>query len=124
MIYHIVTKDKWEANKTKTFYTPNSYLRDGYIHCSYENQILKVAETLYRGQKGLLVLCINESKLGSLLKSEDLFKLNEHYPHIYGKLSIKTIEKIVELKLNNTGEFIKPNLKPISSLIVEQKEWT
>ncbi len=124
MIYHIITKEKWNINKNKAYYTPNSLIREKYIHCSYEDQILKVAETFHRGQVNLLVLCINESKLGSMFKSEDLFNLNEKYPHVYGELPIKSIEKVVELNISGTGEFIKPNLDPISSLVVEQGEWT
>lgn len=124
MIYHITTKEQWSTIKTKSYYTPNSLIREGYIHCSFEDQILKVAETLHRGQVDLLILCINETKLGSIFKSEDLFNLKEKYPHIYGELSLKTIEKVVELKISETGAFIKPNLGPISSLVVEQREWT
>lgn len=124
MIYHIINSSKWDSLKYKAFYTPNSLGREGYIHCSFENQLLKVAETFNRGQKDLLVLCINESKVKSILKVEDLFNLKEDYPHLYGELPINAIEKVVKLEISDSGDFIKPNLTEISSLSVKEREWT
>lgn len=124
MIYHIVTKDKWSQFKSKAFYRCNSLDRDGYIHCSFENQVLKVANTLHRGQENLLILCIDQERVDSILKIEDLFHLNENYPHLYDELPITAVEKVIELKLSDTGDFIKPNLTDISLLNVEEKEWT
>lgn len=124
MIYHIISKEKWNQLKNKSYYSPNSLSREGYIHCSYAEQLLKVAQTFYKGQRNLVVLCINESKISNLLKSEDLFNLKENYPHVYGELPVSCIEKIVELLIDSNGDFIKPNLDPLSSLVVKQKEWT
>lgn len=124
MIYHIITKEKWEKVKKNVFYKPNSLKREGYIHCSFEDQVIKVANTFYKGQENLVILCIDEDKVRSILKVEDLFNLSENYPHIYGELPINSIEKVVPLKLSGTGDFIKPNLTSVSSLRVEQGEWT
>ncbi|QEN05183.1 DUF952 domain-containing protein [Thiospirochaeta perfilievii] len=124
MIYHLINKEKWNKVKSKVYYRPKSVDREGYIHCSYDDQLLKVAESFHRGEEGLLVLCINEQFLGDMLRSEDLFNLNEKYPHVYGELPIKSIEKVVPLEVNESGDFIKPNLESISTLVVEQGEWT
>lgn len=124
MIYHIISKEKWASHKDNTYYFTSSIEREGYIHCSFDTQIMKVADTFYKSEKDLLILCINENKLDVEYKTEDLFNLNEKYPHVYGGIIIKSIEKIVELTLDKEGDFIKPNLDPISSLFVKQKEWT
>lgn len=124
MIYHIVQKDKWELFKSKAFYKTNSLTREGYIHCSFENQVLKVANTFHKGQKDLLVLCIDDKKIKNIVRVEDLFNLNENYPHVYDELPKNAIEKVVELKVSDTGDFIKPNLSSLSSILVEEKEWT
>lgn len=124
MIYHIVQKDKWQLFKSKTFYKTHSLEREGYIHCSFEDQVLKVANTFHKGQRDLLVLCIDDNKIKSIVKVEDLFNLNENYPHIYDELPKNAIEKVVKLEVSDTGDFIKPNLSSLSSLAVEEKEWT
>lgn len=124
MIYHLIEKEQWELCCKNSSYKPNSVDREGYIHCSFEEQIMKVANTFYKNQKNLLILCINEKKLTSSLKVEDLFNLNEAYPHIYGELPIKSIVKVISIEVDSNGEFIKPNLEILSSLVVKQKEWT
>jgi len=124
MIFHIVTEENWFQEKSHAFYRPNSLARDNYIHCSFEDQILRVAETLYRGREDILLLCIDETKLEKILRVEDLFNLNEKYPHLYGSLPTNTIEKVVKLEINKKGDFVKPNLKSISSLKVKHGEWT
>lgn len=124
MIFHIVTEDNWNINKHKVLYKTHSLDREGFIHCSFENQLLKVANTLYRGSEDMLVLCINEDKVKHILKVEDLYKLNEDYPHLYGELPVNAVEKVVKLELLKDGTFKKPDLSPLSSLEVPLQEWT
>lgn len=124
MIYHIVKKSVWEKTKHSVYYTTHSLNREGFIHCSFEDQVVKVANTLYKGANDLLVLCIDDIKVKSILKVEDLYRLNEKYPHLYGKLPINSIEKVVELEVLEDGTFLKPNLSSLSSLKVSLQEWT
>lgn len=124
MIYHLVKESTWDTFKHKVHYSTHSLSREGFIHCSYRDQLLKVANTLYRGSNDLLVLCINEDKVEHILKVEDLYKLDENYPHLYGELPINAVEKVVKIELLKDGTFKEPNLNPLSSLEVEEKEWT
>lgn len=124
MIFNLIKKEQWDICKKQKLYQPKSIEREGYIHCSFEDQILKVAETFYKEQKNLLILCINEKKIDCEVKIEDLFNLNEKYPHVYGSLPIRSIEKVVELNIDSDGNFIKPDLKSINSFLVKQREWT
>lgn len=124
MIYHILKKSVWDSFKNSVYYKSHSLDREGFIHCSFENQVLKVANTLYKGSNDLLVLCINEEKVSDNLKVEDLYHLNEEYPHIYGEIPLNSIEKVVTLELLSDGTFKKPNLSPLSSLEVPRQEWT
>lgn len=106
------------------YYNSGSLEREGFIHCSFEDQVLKVANTLHKGQDDLVILCINRSKVADILRIEDLFNIKEEYPHLYGKLPVNAVMKAVPLELDSEGEFILPNLDPVSSLNVEIKEWT
>lgn len=124
MIYHLVKESSWQDFKNKVYYSSNSLDREGFIHCSYKDQLIKVANTLYRGSKDLIVLCINEEKVEHILKVEDLYNLNENYPHLYGELPINAVEKVVKIEMLKDGTFKEPNLVPLSSLTVEEREWT
>lgn len=124
MIYHILKKSSWESHKNSIYYKTHSLDREGFIHCSFEEQVVKVANTLYKGSTDLLVLCINEDKIKQLIKVEDLYHLNEDYPHVYGEIPLNAVEKVVNLELLNDGTFKKPNLSSLSSLKVPLQEWT
>lgn len=107
MIYHITTIGNWNKFKKKDYFSAESLKTDGFIHCSYKNQIIKVAEYLFSGQQDLIILRIDELKLAVDLISEDLYELNEKYPHIYGKVNLNSILNTEPLKFKN-GSFCLP----------------
>ncbi|MGL1894004.1 MAG: DUF952 domain-containing protein [Spirochaetaceae bacterium] len=124
MIYHILTETKWNTVKTGLTYQPTSLAVEGYIHCSFEDQILKIANAYYKNQSNIVILCINEKRIDSEIKLENLFNMDENYPHVYGELPINAVQGVVKLELDSNGNFITPDLTLLSSLVVEQGEWT
>ena len=60
MIYHITKRAAWEQSLTKGHYSASSLDSEGFIHCSTRDQVLGVAQDLFRGQSDLVLLCINE----------------------------------------------------------------
>lgn len=72
MIFHLVSKKEWEALLPKRPYTPSTYLKDGFIHCSGDEvTVLGVANRFYKDVPGdVLLLVIDETKLTSTLKWE------------------------------------------------------
>lgn len=88
-----------------TFYRPKSYDKDGFIHLSFEDQYLRVAKSLYLDYDTLHLLTINTDLLEEKdkLVVEDLYDLNEEYPHYYEVLNTDCIVEIQTLiKVNNT----------------------
>ena len=63
MILHIVARADWESALARGLYVPPSLDAEGFIHCSTSAQILRTANRFYRGQAGLIILCIDESRL-------------------------------------------------------------
>lgn len=90
-ISHITTKEKWEEAKAKGYYEHESIEKEGFIHCSSIQQVMKVANNLYRGQQNLVLLLIDEDMVKPNIVWEDLYNLNELYPHIYGVLNIEAV---------------------------------
>lgn len=124
MIYHIVEKSIWNELKYEREYTCSSLKKEGFIHCSFKEQILKVAETVLKGRGPLVILCINEKKLQPEVKVEDLYLMNEKYPHVYGALNRKAVEYVADFPLGEDGHFHLPNLTPPPPLTVLEGEWT
>ena len=97
MIYHVVTKTKWQQSLAKGFYEADSLATEGFIHASTASQVKGVLERFYNGQADLLLLHIDESKLIADLKYELAPKINEEFPHIFGRLNLDAVAKVAEL---------------------------
>lgn len=108
MITHITKRELWDKAKRKGIYVNKSLESDGFIHCSDLNQVIKVANFLFKGQRYLVLLYINEDKVNAEIKYEDLYNAGEDYPHIYGPLNIDAVEDIKEFIPNKEGDFELP----------------
>ncbi len=99
LIYHITTNENWEKYRTRPSYQTESLATEGFIHCSYENQLEGVLKRYYSGQKSVLILTIDTDKLRSKLVEEPSTG-GEIYPHLYGRLNHNAVVKIEERNLN------------------------
>ena len=85
LIYHIVLPEVWAAFDTG-IYRAASLEAEGFIHCSFEEQLDTVIERYYSGVDELIVLTIDSEKLMSRVLNEPSTG-NEIYPHIYGPVN-------------------------------------
>ena len=97
-IYHIVTPEVWEKFKDKDFYEAESLQTEGFIHCSFAEQLEGVLKRYYKDAEKVLILEIEPEKLTSKLVNEPSTN-NEIYPHIYGKINRDAIVDIEERKI-------------------------
>ena len=95
LIYHIVTPDVWEKFKDENEYEAESLASEGFIHCSYRNQLDAVLERYYKDAEKVLILHINPHYLTSTLIAEPSTN-REIYPHIYGKINKSAIVNVEE----------------------------
>lgn len=115
MILHITTYKEWENAKLKGEYSAPSLLTEGFIHCSTLKQTVDTANIFFKGQDGLALLCIDESKLKSRCKYEDPAGGGRHdptvgklFPHIYGSVNLSAVVKVVDFPPNKSGVFTMP----------------
>ena len=108
MIYHITTMDEWEMAKNIGHYNSKTIDQEGFIHCSFKSQIIRVANTFFSIQDNLLILEIDQNKLHSILKVESVSDSYEDYPHIYGKINLDSVINVLPLARIDTGDFILP----------------
>lgn len=105
MIYHIISKQAWTAAQENRLYEPPSLQTDRFIHCSAEEQVSGVANTLYAGRTDLFVLGIQEDQVEAEIVYEDLYEMNQLYPHIYGGLNLNAVRKVYRLEPDEDGVF-------------------
>jgi uncharacterized protein (DUF952 family) len=98
-IYHIVLPEVWGKFKDEELYEAESLATEGFIHCSFAEQLDGVLGRYYQGVNTVLVLEIETDKLTSKLVNEPSTN-NEIYPHIYGKINTDAIVGIEEKELN------------------------
>jgi uncharacterized protein (DUF952 family) len=98
IIYHIVTPEVWDKFKEEDFYEAESLSTEGFIHCSYAEQLNAVLNRYYKDAETVLLLEIETEKLTSELINEPSTD-GEIYPHIYGKINKEAIANIKERNL-------------------------
>jgi uncharacterized protein (DUF952 family) len=98
LIYHIVTPEIWDKFKDETEYEAESLTTEGFIHCSYRNQLDGVLERYYKNESRVVILHINPHLLKADLIAEPSTG-GEVYPHVYGKINkpaiVETEEKFL-----------------------------
>ena len=97
LIYHIVLPSAWAAFDTD-LYRHASLEIEGFIHCSFADQLDAVIERYYRVEKSVVVLEIESDKLMSRMLKEPSTN-SEIYPHIYGPINRDAIVAVAERKL-------------------------
>lgn len=97
-ILHITRRQDWQAAQAIGSYEADSLRSQGFIHCSTPEQLPRVAETLFRGQDGLVVLTIDATRVNAPIRTENLEGGDERFPHIYGPLNLDAVVAVNDLE--------------------------
>jgi uncharacterized protein (DUF952 family) len=96
-IYHVTTQAQWDLARKKGFYEADTLAKEGFMHCSTENQVAGVLERYYKGQTGLVKLTIQKDKVERPLVFELAGSINEVFPHIHGTLNLDAVVEVTEI---------------------------
>jgi uncharacterized protein (DUF952 family) len=97
IVYHIVLPEVWDAFDTQ-LYRAASLDTEGFIHCSFAQQLEAVIGRYYRDAESIVVLEIETDRLMSRVLNEPSTG-NEIYPHIYGPVNRDAIVAAKKRKL-------------------------
>ena len=108
-ILHVTPRTSWSAAQKAGAYTADTLAGDGFIHCSKANQILRVANLVFAGQHGLLLLVIDPARLTSELHWEPGVDLaTELFPHVYGPINLDAVVDMLDFEPDTDGKFHLP----------------
>lgn len=107
MIVHIAPRARWEEARASGTYRAQSLTSQGFIHCSKPQQVVAVANAVYRGQRDLVLLCIDEAKLHAPVRYEPAGS-GELFPHLYGPLNAGAIVRVIPIEPGPDGGFTLP----------------
>ena len=111
-IYHIIPQVTWERLGPGP-YRADSLASEGFIHCSHEEQVARVANLFYADQEQLLLLCIDAQRLRSPVRDEDI-GTGERFPHVYGPIEREAIQEVRRLERGPNRRWVFPT-PPASS---------
>jgi uncharacterized protein (DUF952 family) len=97
LIYHIVLPDAWAAFDID-LYRHASLETEGFIHCSFAEQLDDVIRRYYSGEARVVVLTIDPDRLMSRMIKEPSTN-NDIYPHVYGPINRDAIVNVEERKI-------------------------
>jgi uncharacterized protein (DUF952 family) len=125
-IYHIVKERDYLTGSGG--YTPADFCEIGFVHCAYENSVIKVANEYYSDFGGtLLLLKINPLKLRSETRYETAVPVNDVetgnidasslFPHVYGPIDNCAVEGVAVLRKGKNGHIWPTEFKSLSGYI-------
>jgi uncharacterized protein (DUF952 family) len=101
-LYHIALPDDWAAAQKRGEYTTStrgrSLAEEGFIHCSFAEQVDATAARFYGDVTDAVVLRIDPGRLPSRVEVEDLAGAGERFPHVYGPIPVSAVVEVRRLR--------------------------
>src|SRR5437762_2991086 len=88
-LYHLVNPTNWAKTGSQP-YRPASIDTEGFIHCSYREQVEWAANKFHAHEPVLLLLSLDPNRLVSPMREEDAGN-GEKFPHIYGPIPLTAV---------------------------------
>jgi len=112
-IFHLTTESEWIAALAAGSYARSTRGQSlgevGFIHCSFANQVERVADFLYAGEASVLLLVIDPAVVPGEIRHEYPEGGAEQFPHIYGPLPVSAVVDAVTLHADAAGRFRFPS---------------
>jgi len=87
-VYHLALLADWQAAVEGGSYRTSTLgvtlAEQGFIHCSFADQVQRVADTFFLGRDDVVVLTLDPARLTAEIKVEPVG--SDWFPHLYGPL--------------------------------------
>jgi uncharacterized protein (DUF952 family) len=101
-LFHIALAEDWAAAQATGEYVTSTRGRtlaeEGFIHCSFADQVDATAARFYADVEDAVVLRIDPRRLTSRVEVEDLFGTGERFPHVYGPIPVTAVIDVQPLR--------------------------
>ena len=107
-LLHIAERKQWAAAVKTGQYRPASLAEEGFVHCSLPEQLVPVADAVYRDRQGLVLLVVDADQVPAKIRFEDCYQSGQKFPHIYGPLPVKAVDQVLDFEPGPDGRFALP----------------
>ncbi len=102
-ILHLALQDDWDAAVASGGVYDRSTVgvslaEEGFIHCSFPDQVVATAGRYYAGRDDVVVLVIDTDRLDAEVRVEDLSGTGVEFPHIYGPITADAVVDVVSVE--------------------------
>ncbi len=104
-IFHITTQREWDLALRRGQYEAPSLATAGFVHCSNGDQVTRVANSIFRGTHGLVLLHVAVDRLAWPVVYENLGGGAELFPHVYGPIELAAVRKVTAFEPAEDGTF-------------------
>jgi len=95
LIYKILLPSQWARFEAEGEFAGSPFDHEsGFIHLSSRAQVADTAHRVFGGEPELVVVGIDEDKLGGTVRWELAPNRGELFPHVYGTLPISAVTSI------------------------------
>jgi uncharacterized protein (DUF952 family) len=116
LLLHITDHAAWERARADGEYRAPSLDTEGFIHGSTIEQLVDTANRFYAGRDDLVVVCVDEERIGVPVKYEPaatppgVAAPGEAalFPHVYGPIKVEAVIGVVDLPPEPDGSFVLP----------------
>ncbi len=104
MVFHLVDRAAWAIAVERGEYRPASLLAEGFVHLSRAEQVLGTANRFFAGRRDLVLLSVDEARLGPGLKLEE-GEPGQLFPHFYGAIPVAAVGAVLPISPDDDGVF-------------------
>lgn len=105
-LWHLAERAEWDEARASGSYERStrglSLAEEGFVHCSYPDQLAGVAAAFYADAPDLVLLRIDPAKLGAEIRVEGGF------PHVYGPIPVAAVTAATPVGRDAAGQLILP----------------
>lgn len=105
-IYRLATSSDWEAAQRTGFFQSQDLAAEGFIHFATSQQLPGVYSRYYRGQCGLVVLCVDPAKLPVAVTWENTRGGTELFPHVYAPVPLNAVKHATPATVDADGNLV------------------
>jgi uncharacterized protein (DUF952 family) len=109
VVYKICPRADWVRARELGQLPPSADdARDGYIHLSSPSQLPGTLARHFAARTDLVLLALRVERLADGALRYERSRGGEPFPHLYGPLSVASVEQVFELPLDASGKHALP----------------
>ena len=115
-LYHLALAPEWERARHAGSYhrstIDRSLAEEGFIHCSFAEQVQATADRFYRGRDDVVLLRIDPHRLDAPVRVEVAPGTGQAFPHVYGPIDVVAVEAADPVPVGAGGRLDVSGLLP------------